>query len=73
MEHPDLGRELGSGYDFAQQGVRVHYLAFVGELMQQYDCDGIELDWMRFPEHVKRTLAVSRRLLHAAVKSPAAS
>lgn len=53
QQHPELRRAERSGYDFAHKQVRDHYLAFVAELMDRYDCDGIELDWMRFPSHFK--------------------
>ncbi len=53
QQHPELRRAERSGYDFAHKQVRDHYLALVAELMDRYDCDGIELDWMRFPQHFK--------------------
>lgn len=53
QQHPELRRAERSGYDFAHEQVRDHYLALVAELMDRYDCDGIELDWMRFPQHFK--------------------
>lgn len=53
QQHPELRRAERSGYDFAQKQVRDHYLALIAELMDRYDCDGIELDWMRFPSHFK--------------------
>jgi len=53
QQHPDLRRAERSGYDFARKEVRDHYLALVAELMDRYDCDGIELDWMRFPWYFK--------------------
>ena len=51
--HPELRRTPGGGYDFAQKAVQEHYLALVAELMDRYDCDGVEMDWMRFPNHFK--------------------
>jgi len=53
QQHPELRRAANSGYDFAHKQVRDHYLALVAELMDRYDCDGVELDWMRFPWHFK--------------------
>jgi hypothetical protein len=53
QKHPELRRTGGGGYDFAQPAVRDHYLALVEELAKRYDCDGVELDWMRFPHHFK--------------------
>jgi len=51
--HPEWRRAEKSGYDFARKPVRDHYLALVEELLERYDCDGVELDWMRFPWHFK--------------------
>jgi len=51
QQHPELRRAANSGYDFAHKQVRDHYLALIAELMDRYDCDGVELDWMRFPWH----------------------
>ncbi len=52
--HPEFRRGKGNAaYDFAHQEVRDHYLALVEELLQRYDCDGVELDWMRFPNHFR--------------------
>ncbi|MFV2067449.1 MAG: hypothetical protein ACC645_10750, partial [Pirellulales bacterium] len=53
QQHPELRRADNSGFDFSQEPVRDHYLALVAELLEHYDCDGIELDWMRFPAHFK--------------------
>ncbi|MBC8874685.1 MAG: hypothetical protein H8E44_35055 [Planctomycetes bacterium] len=53
QQHPELRRAERSGYDFSHKQVRDHYLALVAELMDRYDCDGIELDWVRFPSHFK--------------------
>ena len=38
--------------DYAHQEVRDHQMAFVRELLERYDPDGLELDWMRFGWHV---------------------
>ena len=34
--------------DYAVPEVRNLYLTFAREVLERYDCDGIELDWMRF-------------------------
>ena len=47
------GRQWYRGFDYAQPRVRQHYLALIQELLDRYDCDGIELDWMRFPWHFR--------------------
>ena len=53
QQHPELRRAANSGYDFAHEQVRGHYLALIAELLDRYDCDGVELDWMRFPWHFR--------------------
>jgi len=58
--HPELWRvPNGSAspwqnraLNFAHAEVRTHQLAFVRELLERYDPDGLELDWMRFGWHL---------------------
>ncbi len=38
--------------NYAHAEVRAHQMAFVGELLERYDLDGLELDWMRFGWHL---------------------
>jgi len=38
--------------DYAHAAVREHHMAFVRELLDRYDPDGLELDWMRFGYHL---------------------
>lgn len=38
--------------NYAHAPVREHQMAFVRELLERYDPDGLELDWMRFGYHV---------------------
>lgn len=56
-EHPEywMDKEPGfhNGFDFTQPAVRRHYLALVREATERWDVDGIELDWMRFPNLFK--------------------
>lgn len=57
-EHPEwrLGTEQyrGSGaMDFARTEVREYTLALIEEAVRRYDCDGIELDFNRFPNFFK--------------------
>lgn len=58
--HPDLWRvpHAKSGnwtdyaFDYSKPEVREHHLALVRELLDRYDPDGLELDWMRFCYHL---------------------
>ena len=55
-KHIQLWREPnhrhGSGLNYAHAKVREYQLAFIRELLERYDPDGLELDWMRFPYHL---------------------
>ena len=60
VEHPDYWRVPGSksgwverAFDYGIPAVRAHHLALVRELLERYDPDGLELDWMRFGYHFK--------------------
>jgi hypothetical protein len=46
--HPEY--RLGKGaLDFGHDAVRDHVFRLIEEALQRYDCDGIELDFQRFP------------------------
>ncbi len=55
--HPEFRRVPGGAgwtdraLDYGRPEVREHALAFVRELLDRYDPDGLELDWMRFGWH----------------------
>lgn len=59
-KHPEFWRiPNGSGspwqnraMNYAHPEVREHQMAFVRELLERYDPDGLELDWMRFGWHL---------------------
>lgn len=59
--HPQFRRDpthTGDGWsqyalDYAHPEVREHQLAFIRELLERYDPDGIELDWLRFQYNLK--------------------
>ncbi|MDP1589521.1 MAG: hypothetical protein Q8M07_17345, partial [Prosthecobacter sp.] len=61
LEHPEFWRvpnDTSGGYtvralDYAHPEVREHNMDFVKELLERYDPDGLELDWMRFGWHFK--------------------
>lgn len=40
-------------FDYGRPEVREHHLAFIRELAERYDFDGLELDWMRFGFHFR--------------------
>lgn len=63
LEHPEFRREPNAtvknggqwtswALDYSHPEVRAYSLGFVKELLERYDVDGIECDWMRFPEHL---------------------
>ena len=57
VEHPEFRRVPGGAgwtdraLDYGRPEVREHAMAFVRELLDRYDPDGLELDWMRFGWH----------------------
>jgi len=59
-EHPEFWRvPNGSAspwqnraMNYAHAKVRAYQMAFVAELLERYDPDGLELDWMRFGWHL---------------------
>ena len=61
VEHPEFWRvpnDTRGGYfpralDFGHPEVRDYAMSFVRELLERYDPDGLELDWMRFGWHFK--------------------
>jgi hypothetical protein len=40
-------------FDYGQPEVRDYHLALIRELVERYDIDGLELDWMRFGWHFR--------------------
>jgi len=57
MEHPEYWRVPGGAgwtdraFNYAIPEVREHHMKFIKELLERYDPDGLELDWMRFGYH----------------------
>lgn len=60
--HPDLlndpsaaanptGYWYRCAYNYAKREVRSYHLAMVRELLERYDADGLELDWIRCKQH----------------------
>lgn len=51
---PDRFREwTDRAFDYAHREVRDYHLALIAELLERYDPDGLELDWMRFGFHFR--------------------
>lgn len=68
-EHPEY--RLGGALDFKHDAVRDYVFRLIEEAVQRYDCEGIELDFQRFPtffkdlttdERVARTNALVERV-----------
>lgn len=61
LDHPEFWRvpnDTSGGWtvralDYAHAEVRDYNMAFVKELLERYDPDGLELDWMRFGWHFR--------------------
>ncbi len=52
FEHPELRIHNGKGlFNYARPEVREHYLKLAAEVLQRYDVDGLELDWIRTPSN----------------------
>lgn len=55
--HPDCWRVPGGrswtdrALDYGRREVREHAMTLIRELLERYDPDGLELDWMRFGYH----------------------
>ena len=48
-----LDRSADRAFDYTHPEVREHHFKLVRELVERYDFDGLELDWMRFGFHFK--------------------
>jgi hypothetical protein len=46
-DNADYRLSDGGMFDYANEEVRNYYLTFIQEVLENYDIDGIELDWMR--------------------------
>lgn len=61
-EHPELkvvpnyrGNDWSShAFDYSHAVVRERALGYIRELLERYDVDGIECDWLRFPWHLTK-------------------
>lgn len=59
-EHPEFWRQPNAtkgdwglrALNYSNAEVRARILAFVVEVLERYDVDGIECDWMRFTDHL---------------------
>lgn len=53
VPHEQKGSWTDRALNYAMPAVRQHNVAFIAELLERYDPDGIELDWMRFGYHFR--------------------
>ncbi len=61
QQHPEWRRTTGhemwnwsdDALNFCIPEVREQIVALTGEVLERYDADGVELDWMRFPFHFR--------------------
>ncbi len=72
-QHPELRRAtyrdegwFEHAYDYAHDAVVQHHLALMNELLTRYDCDGLEIDWVRWVRHSRpgHELQVAAQLTH---------
>lgn len=60
LDHPEWRRVPNSRdwfecqFDYTNPEVQAHFLAWARELLERYDMDGFECDWLRFPHHLPR-------------------
>jgi hypothetical protein len=48
LDHPELRTRPPHGlFNYGKKEVRDYYMAFIREVLDAYDVDGVELDWMR--------------------------
>ena len=52
-DHPELTRLCHIGFDYAHPPVRDFRVALIAEACQNYDLDGVELDFLRHPIYFK--------------------
>ncbi len=52
VPHAKSGNWTDYAFDYSKREVRDYHLALVRELLERYDTDGLELDWMRFGYHL---------------------
>jgi len=66
VEHPEY--RLGYGLDFGRREVRDYTLALIREVVERYDCEGVELDFNRFPTYFKNDQPDKSAKLNEVVK-----
>ena len=52
VPHGSAAPWVNRALNYAHAAVREHQMRFVLELLERYDADGLELDWMRFGYHL---------------------
>jgi len=51
FNHPELRVNRNGLFNYAKPEVREHYMKLIAEVLQRYDIDGVELDWIRSPNN----------------------
>ncbi len=64
FNHPELRVNRNGLFNYAKPEVREHYMKLIAEVLQRYDIDGVELDWIRSPNNFEaKDLDLGRGLL----------
>ena len=63
IPYPSLEWGIRTGLDYATDGARQHMLSIIFELIERFDIDGIELDFMRHPAFFRIEDAYAQRYL----------
>ncbi len=70
VDHPEYRKQ--GGFDYSIPAVQEYHLAFIQEMLERYDVDGFECDWMRWPiPQDKAALTSVMRRVRAAVDAAA--
>lgn len=64
FNHPELRVNRNGLFNYAKPEVRDHYMKLIAEVLERYDIDGLELDWIRSPNNFEaKDLDLGRGLL----------
>ncbi len=69
FNHPELRVNRNGLFNYAKPEVRDHYMKLIAEVLERYDIDGVELDWIRTPNNFHaHELDAGREVLTAFVR-----